>query len=88
MKISDAIAIAFIAFCVATPAFASKSALFAAIFTAKHIPDALVDALVGLIVLILGAIAGYILGKKIDFNPWVTAVIGAILAVAFLDNIR
>lgn len=86
MKISDAIAIAFIAFCVATPASASKSALltYGTIRAGMRNPDAFKEG----IVLILAAIAGYILGKKIDFNPWVTAAIGAILAGAFLDKIR
>jgi len=85
MKIADAIAIAFIAFCTVTPASASFSKLFLSklpIAIAKS--DA--DFIGGMIGAILGAIAGGILGNKIDFNPWVLAAIGAVLGAAWLGR--
>ncbi len=86
MKISDAIAIAFIAFCVATPASASGTAKFILFLLPGRIAKSDANFLEGMIGAILGAIAGGILGNTIDFKPWVLAVIGAIIGAAWLGT--
>lgn len=86
MKISDAIAIVFIALCVATPASASGTAKLFFVLLPRGIAKSDVNFLEGMIGAILGAIAGGILGNKIDLNPWVLAVIGAVLGAAWLGH--